>query len=165
MEIIKILNWYKVGCKSGIITLNPGFNFIYSMFSIDQNLLYSVIVVIILLVLLSALIKWKKVRKTESEVKFPSKPFENNGSGDLESKCKIDEIVSPKQSHDELNKMNENTSNSDNKREYSHDSNEQLNSHEAEKEYKKLSKLLMDIEEKEKKLEKKNNEYKEEKHE
>jgi hypothetical protein len=135
------------------------------MLSIDQNLLYFIITTIIVLILLAALIAWKRVRKTESEVEIPSKPSENNETGDLESKCIKDEIVSPIQRHDEPKNMNENTGNSVNNQEYPHDSNEQLNSHEAKKEYKKLSKLLTDIEEKGKKLEKKNKENKDEKRE
>lgn len=133
------------------------------MLSIDKNLLYFVIAAIIVLVLLATLIVLIRVRKTDSKVKFSSKPSDNNQTGDLESKCMKNEMVSPMQNHDELNKMNDNTGNSVNKREYSHDSIEQLNSYEANKKYKKPSKLLINIKEKEKELEKKNNEYKDEK--
>ncbi len=65
------------------------------MLSIDQNLLYFIITTIIVLILLATLIAWKRVMKTDSKVEIPSKPSENNETGDLESKCIKDEIVSP----------------------------------------------------------------------
>ena len=83
--------------------------------------------------------------------------------GELESKCMIDEIVFPKNKDEKLNNRKEIVSKSTQKEEHHHnESNEQLNSHEAKKEYEKLEKLLMDIEEKE--LEKKTNKYKDKKH-
>jgi uncharacterized membrane protein len=48
------------------------------MFSIDKNLLYFVIAAIIVLVLLATLIVLIRVRKTDSKVKFSSKPSDNN---------------------------------------------------------------------------------------
>ena len=75
----------------------------------------------------------------------------------------MDEIVFPKNEDEKLNNRKEIVSKSTQKEEHHHnESNEQLNSHEAKKEYEKLEKLLMDIEEKE--LEKKTNKYKEKKH-
>lgn len=135
------------------------------MLSIYQNVLYFVIAAFIVILLIAAIIKLKKTMKTDYEVKFHTNESKKTKVGDLESKCLKDEIVSPKIGHDEFNNMNENTGNSVHKREYSDDSNEHLSSQKAKNEHKKLSKLLIDIEEKETKLEKKNDENKDKKHE
>ena len=115
--------------------------------------------------LIVILIHWRRVKKTHEKVQFLTKPLGNKEiEGDLESKCMMDEIVLPKNKDEKFNRKKI-VSNSTHLEEHPNsESNEQLNSHEAKKEYEKLNKLLMDIEEKEKELEKKTNKYREEKH-
>jgi len=132
---------------------------------IDQNVVYILIMAIAAIGLIVILIHWRRVKKTHEKVQFLTKPLENKEiEGDLESKCMMDEIVLPKNKDEKFNRKKI-VSNSTHLEEHPNsESNEQLNSHEAKKEYEKLNKLLMDIEEKEKGLEKKTNKYIEEKH-
>ena len=132
---------------------------------IDQNVVYILIMAIAAIGLIVILIHWRRVKKTHEKVQFLTKPLGNKEiEGDLESKCMMDEIVLPKNKDEKFNRKKI-VSNSTHLEEHPNsESNEQLNSHEAKKEYEKLNKLLMDIEEKEKELEKKTNKYREEKH-
>jgi uncharacterized protein YoxC len=132
---------------------------------IDQNVVYILIMAIAAIGLIVILIHWRRVKKTHEKVQFLTKPLGNKEiEGDLESKCMMDEIVLPKNKDEKFNRKKI-VSNSTHLEEHPNsESNEQLNSHEAKKEYEKLNKLLMDIEEKEKGLEKKTNKYIEEKH-
>ncbi len=132
---------------------------------IDQNVFYILIMAIAVIGLIVVLIRWRRVNKTHCKVKSINKPLKNQEiQGDLEAKCKVDEIVLPKNKNEKFNNRKEIVSNSTPKEEPLNESNEQLNSHEAKKEYEKLQKLLIDMEEKEKELEKKTNKYRKGKH-
>jgi FtsZ-interacting cell division protein ZipA len=132
---------------------------------IDQNVFYILIMAIAVIGLIVVLIWWRRVNKTHAKVQSLNKPLENQEiEGDLEAECKMDEIVLPKNKNEKFNNRKEIVSNSTSKEKPLNESNEQLNSHEAKKEYEKLQKLLIDMEEKEKELEKKTNKYKKEKH-
>ena len=134
---------------------------------IDQNVSYFFIMAIVVIGLIVVLIHWRRVKKTHAKVQILTIPLQHKEieEGDLESKCMMDEIVFPNNKDEKLNNRKEIVFKSTHKEEHHHSkSNEQFNSHKAKKEYEKLEKLLMDIEEKEKELEKKTNKYKEKKH-
>ncbi len=133
---------------------------------IDQNVVYILILAIIVIGLIIIIIYWRKVNKTDEKVQSLTKSSKNKKiDGNLESKCTVDEIVLPDNKDEKLNNRKKIVSNPDHQEQPHTESNEQINSQEAKIEYKKLEKLLTDIEEKEKELEKKTNKYKEEKHE
>lgn len=133
---------------------------------IDQNVVYILILAIIVIGLIIIIIYWRKVNKTDEKVQSLTKSSKNKKiDGNLESKCTVDEIVLPDNKDEKLNNRKKIVSNPDYQEQPHTESNEQINSQEAKIEYKKLEKLLTDIEEKEKELEKKTNKYKEEKHE
>ena len=86
-------------------------------------------------------------------------------SGILESKRMMSDIVLPKDQQEKLTNIRATTSNLMHKAGYiNNEINERVNRLEAKTEYAKLQKLLMDIEEKEKELEKKTSKSKGGKH-
>lgn len=127
---------------------------------IDQNVLYIVIAVIAVIGLIVALMQWRRVREAQTNVKFLTKQAELKKielvEKDLETKRMMNDIVLPKDQQEKLTSIRENTSKLMNQSGYLHSEiNERVNRLEAKTEYIKLQKLLMDIEAKEKDLEKK----------
>jgi hypothetical protein len=127
---------------------------------IDQNVLYIVIAVIAVVGLIVALMQWRRVREAQTNVEFLTKQAELKKielvEKDLETKRMMNDIVLPKDQQEKLTSIRENTSKLMNKSGYLHSEiNERVNRLEAKTEYIKLQKLLMDIEAKEKDLEKK----------
>jgi hypothetical protein len=127
---------------------------------IDQNVLYIVIAVIAVIGLIVALMQWRRVREAQTNVEFLTKQAELKKielvEKDLETKRMMNDIVLPKDQQEKLTSIRENTSKLMNQSGYLHSEiNERVNRLEAKTEYIKLQKLLMDIEAKEKDLEKK----------
>ena len=100
------------------------------------------------------------MREAQTNVEFLTKQAELKKielvERDLESKRMMSDIVLPKDQQEKLTHIRENTSDLMHKTGYLHSEiNERVNRLEAKTEYIKLQKLLMDIEEKERNLEKK----------
>lgn len=130
------------------------------MAAIDQNVFYIIIAAIVVVGLIVALMQWRRVREAQTNVEFLTKQAELKKielvERDLESKRMMSDIVLPKDQQEKLTHIRENTSNLMNKAGYLHSEiNERVNRLEAKTEYIKLQKLLLDIGEKEKELEKK----------
>lgn len=130
------------------------------MVAIEQNVFYIIIAAIIVVGLIVGLMQWRRVRESQTNVKFLTKQAELKKielvERDLESKRMMHDIVLPKDQQEKLSKIRENTSNLMNKTGYLHSEiNERVNRLEATTEYFKLQKLLKDIEEKEMEFEKK----------
>ena len=130
------------------------------MVAIDQNVFYIVIAAIVVVGLIVALMQWRRVREAQTNVEFLTKQAELKKielvERDLESKRMMSDIVLPKDQQEKLTNIRETTSDLMHKAGYLSDEiNERVNRLEAKTEYIKLEKLLMDIEEKEKELEKK----------
>ena len=139
------------------------------MVAIDQNVFYIVIAAIVVVGLIIALMQWRRVREAQTNVEFLTKQAELKKielvEMDLESKRMMGDIVLPKNQQEKLTHIRENTSDLMHKTGYLHSEiNERVNRLEAKTEYIKLQKLLMDIEEKEKNLEKKTSKAKGGKH-
>jgi len=127
---------------------------------IDQNVFYIVIAAIVVVGLIVALMQWRRVREAQTNVEFLTKQAELKKielvERDLESKRLMSDIILPKDQQEKLTYIRENTSDLMHKAGYLHtEINERVNRLEAQTEYIKLRKLLMDIDEKEKELEKK----------
>ena len=130
------------------------------MVAIDQSIFYIVIAAIVVVGLIVALMQWRRVREAQTNVEFLTKQAELKKielvERDLESKRMMSDIILPKDQQEKLTHIRENTSDLMHKAGYLHgEINERVNRLEAKTEYIKLEKLLMDIEEKEKELEKK----------
>ena len=139
------------------------------MVVIEQNVLYIVIAAIVVVGLIVALMQWRRVREAQTNVEFLTKQAELKKielvERDLESKRMMNDIVLPKDQQEKLTNIRENTSNLMHKAGYLHgEINERVNRLEAKTEYIKLQKLLMEIEEKEKELERKTGKSKGGKH-
>ena len=139
------------------------------MVAIDQNVFYIVIAAIVVVGLIIALMQWRRVREAQTNVEFLTKQAELKKielvERDLESKRMMGDIVLPKNQQEKLTHIRENTSDLMHKTGYLHSEiNERVNRLEAKTEYIKLQKLLMDIEEKEKNIEKKTSKAKGGKH-
>ncbi len=139
------------------------------MVAIDQNVFYIVIAAIVVVGLIIALMQWRRVREAQTNVEFLTKQAELKKielvERDLESKRMMGDIVLPKNQQEKLTHIRENTSDLMHKTGYlNSEINERVNRLEAKTEYIKLQKLLMDIEEKEKNLEKKTSKAKGGKH-
>ena len=130
------------------------------MVAIDQNVFYIVIAAIVVVGLIVALMQWRRVREAQTNVEFLTKQAELKKielvERDLESKRMMSDIVLPKDQQEKLSIIRATTSDLMHKAGYiNNEINERINRLEAKTEYAKLQKLLMDIEEKEKELEKK----------
>ncbi len=130
------------------------------MDAIPQNVFYIIIAVIIVVGVIVALMQWRRVREGQTNVEFLTKQAELKKidlvEKDLESKRMMNDIVLPKEQQEKLTKIRENTSDLMHKAGYLHNEiNERVTRLEAQTEYAKLEKLLMDIEKKEQELEKK----------
>ncbi len=139
------------------------------MVAITQNEFYIIIAVIVVVGLIIALMQWRRVREAQTNVQFLTKQAELKKielvERDLESKRMMSDIVLPKDQQEKLTKIRATTSDLMHKAGYiNNEINERIDRLEAKSEYAKLQKLLMDIEEKEKELEKKTNKPKGGKH-
>lgn len=132
------------------------------MVAIDQNVFYIVIAAIVVVGLIIALMQWRRVREAQTNVEFLTKQAELKKielvSRDLESKRMMSDIILPKDQQEKLTNIRATTSDLMHKAGYiNNEINERIDRLEAKTEYAKLQKLLMDIEEKERELEKKTN--------
>ena len=139
------------------------------MVAITQNEFYIIIAVIVVVGLIIALMQWRRVREAQTNVQFLTKQAELKKielvERDLESKRMMSDIVLPKDQQEKLTNIRATTSDLMHKAGYiNNEINERIDRLEAKSEYAKLQKLLMDIEEKEKELEKKTNKPKGGKH-
>ena len=139
------------------------------MVAIEQNVFYIVISAIAVVGLILALIQWRRVREAQTNVEFLTKQAELKKidlvERDLESKRMMSDIILPKDQQEKLTNIRATTSDLMQKAGYiNNEINERIDRLEAKTEYAKLQKLLMDIEEKEKELEKKTNKAKGRKH-
>ena len=139
------------------------------MVAITQNEFYIIIAAIVVVGLIIALMQWRRVREAQTNVEFLTKQAELKKielvERDLESKRMMSDIVLPKDQQEKLTNIRATTSDLMHKAGYiNNEINERINRLEAKTEYAKLQKLLMDIEEKEKELEKKTSKSKGGKH-
>ena len=139
------------------------------MVAITQNEFYIIIAAIVVVGLIIALMQWRRVREAQTNVEFLTKQAELKKielvERDLESKRMMSDIVLPKDQQEKLTNIRATTSDLMHKAGYiNNEINERIDRLEAKTEYAKLQKLLMDIEEKEKELEKKTNKPKGGKH-
>ena len=139
------------------------------MVAITQNEFYIIIAVIVVVGLIIALMQWRRVREAQTNVQFLTKQAELKKielvERDLKSKRMMSDIVLPKDQQEKLTKIRATTSDLMHKAGYiNNEINERIDRLEAKSEYAKLQKLLMDIEEKEKELEKKTSKSKGGKH-
>ena len=130
------------------------------MVAITQNEFYIIIAAIVVVGLIVALMQWRRVREAQTNVQFLTKQAELKKielvERDLESKRMMSDIVLPKDQQEKLTNIRATTSDLMHKAGYiNNEINERMDRLEAKTEYAKLQKLLMDIEEKEKELEKK----------
>ncbi|MFY9638825.1 MAG: hypothetical protein WAK14_08510 [Methanobacterium sp.] len=140
-----------------------------SMVAIDQNVFYIVIAAIVVVGLIIALMQWRRVREAQTNVEFLTKQAELKKielvERDLESKRMMSDIILPKDQQEKLTNIRATTSDLMHKAGYiNNEINERIDRLEAKTEYSKLQKLLMDIEEKERELEKKTSKSKGGKH-
>ena len=139
------------------------------MVAITQNEFYIIIAAIVVVGLIIALMQWRRVREAQTNVQFLTKQAELKKielvERDLESKRMMSDIVLPKDQQEKLTNIRATTSDLMHKAGYiNNEINERIDRLEAKTEYAKLQKLLMDIEEKEKELEKKTSKSKGGKH-
>ncbi len=132
------------------------------MVAITQNEFYIIIAAIVVVGLIIALMQWRRVREAQTNVQFLTKQAELKKielvERDIESKRMMSDIVLPKDQQEKLTNIRATTSDLMHKAGYiNNEINERIDRLEAKTEYAKLQKLLMDIEEKEKELEKKTN--------
>lgn len=131
---------------------------------IPQNISYIIIAAIAVVGLIFVLLQWRWVKISQNNVTFLTKQAELRKielvERDLESKRVMNDIVLPKNQQEKLSQIKENTSDLMQKAGYIHNEiNERVNHLETTTEYIKLQKLLTDIEEKEKELEKKTDKF------
>lgn len=131
---------------------------------IPQNISYIIIAAIAVVGLIFVLLQWRWVKISQNNVTFLTKQAELRKielvERDLESKRMMNDIVLPKNQQEKLSQIKENTSDLMQKAGYIHNEiNERVNHLETTTEYIKLQKLLTDIEEKEKELEKKTDKF------
>lgn len=131
---------------------------------IPQNISYIIIAAIAVVGLIFVLLQWRRVKISQNNVTFLTKQAELRKielvERDLESKRMMNDIVLPKNQQEKLSQIKENTSDLMQKAGYIHNEiNERVNHLETTTEYIKLQKLLTDIEEKEKELEKKTDKF------
>ncbi len=130
------------------------------MDAIPQNVFWIVIAVIVVIGIIIALMQWRRVRESQSNVEFLAKQAELKKielvERDLESKRVMSNVVLPKDQQERLSQIRGNTSDLMQKSGYLHSEiSERVTRLEAKTEYAKLQKLLEDIEKKETELEKK----------
>ncbi len=130
------------------------------MITIPQNVFWIIIALIVLVGVIVVFRTWGKIREAQANVQFTEKQIELKKIGmvekDLEAKRIKETVVSlPKEQQQKLAQIREDTAELIHKIGYLHSElSERVNRLEAKTEYKKLQKLLKDIEEKEKEVEK-----------
>lgn len=130
------------------------------MDTIPQNVFWIIIAVIVVIGIIIALMQWRRVRESQSNVEFLAKQAELKKielvERDLESKRVMSNVILPKDQQERLSQIRGNTSDLMQKSGYLHSEiSERVTRLEAKTEYAKLQKLLGDIEKKETELEKK----------
>jgi hypothetical protein len=129
--------------------------------TIPENIFYIIIVVIAVIGLIVALMQWRRVRESQSNVQFLEKQAELRKielvEKDLESKRMMENVAPlPKEQQERLSDIRKNTTELMHNSDYLHgEINERVTRLEARTEYLKLQKLLMEIEKKEQELDKK----------
>ncbi len=129
--------------------------------TIPQNVFYIIIAVIAVVGLIVALMQWRRVRESQSNVQFIEKQAELKKielvERDLESKRMMENVFPlPKDQQERLSEIRKTTSEIMHKTGYLHgEVNERVTRLEARTEYIKLQQLLEEIDKKEKELDKK----------
>lgn len=129
--------------------------------TIPENIFYIIIVVIAVVGLIVALMQWRRVRESQSNVQFLERQADLRKielvEKDLESKQMMENVIPlPQEQQERLSEIRKNTSELMNQAGYLHgEINERVTRLEARTEYLKLQKLLQDIEKKEQELDKK----------
>lgn len=132
---------------------------------IPQNIFYIILAVIALVGLIFVILQWRMVKVSKTNVAFLTKEAEIRKielvERDLESKHMMNDIVLAKNHQEKLSQIKENTTDLMTKVGYvRNEINERVDHIDTTTEYKKLQKLLKDIDEKEKELEMKTNKFK-----
>lgn len=132
---------------------------------IPQNIFYIILAVIALVGLIFVILQWRMVKVSKTNVAFLTKEAEIRKielvERDLESKHMMNDIVLAKNHQEKLSQIKENTTDLMTKVGYVRNGiNERVDHIDTTTEYKKLQKLLKDIDEKEKELEMKTNKFK-----
>ncbi len=128
--------------------------------TIPQNLFYIIIALVAVLGLIVALMQWRRVRESQSNVMFLEKQAELRKielvEKDLESKRVLENVIPlPKEQQERLSDIRKTTTEFMHKAGYlNSEINERVTLLETRTEYLKLQKLLNDIEMKEKELDK-----------
>ncbi|MCE5213971.1 MAG: hypothetical protein LLF83_04545 [Methanobacterium sp.] len=129
--------------------------------TIPENIFYIIIAVIAVIGIIIALMQWRRVRESQSNVQFLEKQAELRKielvEKDLESKRMMENVIPlPKEQQERLSEIRKSTSELMHQAGYLHgEINERVTRLEARTEYLKLQKLLQDIEKKEQELDKK----------
>lgn len=127
---------------------------------IPQNIFLIVIAVIALIAIVVVMIQWRRVKETQNNISLMEKQIELKKISlvekDLESKRLMENAIPlPKDQQENLAKIRRNTSELMNEVGYLHSEiSERLARLEAQTEFKKLQKMLKDIEHKEAELDK-----------
>ena len=132
---------------------------------IPQNIFYIILAVIAVVGLIFVILQWRRVKVSKTNVAFLTKEAEIRKielvERDLESKHVMNDIVLAKNHQEKLSQIKENTTDLMTKVGYvRNEINERVDHIDTTTEYKKLQKLLKDIDEKEKELEMKTNKFK-----
>ncbi len=129
--------------------------------TIPENIFYIIIAVIAVIGIIVALMQWRRVRESQSNVEFLEKQAQLRKielvEKDLESKRMMENAIPlPKEQQERLSSIRKNTSDLMHQAGYLHSEiNERVTHLEARTEYIKLQQLLQDIEKKEQELDKK----------
>ncbi|MEW6010075.1 MAG: hypothetical protein CIT03_05875 [Methanobacterium sp.] len=138
------------------------------LLAIPQNIFLLAIGIIALIAIIVVVVQWRKVRETQNDVLIMDRQIElkkiSMVEKDLESKRLMETTIPlPKDQQEKLSQIRKNTSDLMHEVGFLHSEiSERLARLEAQSEYKKLQKLLNEIEEKEKKLDKNTKKIKEE---
>ncbi|MBU4534798.1 MAG: hypothetical protein KKF16_03005 [Euryarchaeota archaeon] len=130
------------------------------LLAIPQNIFLLAIGIIALIAIIVVVVQWKKVRETQNDVLIMDRQIElkkiSMVEKDLESKRLMETTIPlPKDQQEKLSQIRKNTSDLMHEVGFLHSEiSERLARLEAQSEFKKLQKLLNEIEEKEKKLDK-----------
>ncbi|MGC9517118.1 MAG: hypothetical protein ACP5C3_05395 [Methanomicrobiales archaeon] len=128
--------------------------------TIPQNLFYIIIAAIALVAVIVVVVQWRKVREVQNNVSFAEKQIQLKKIAmvekDLEAKRLMENVIPlPEDQQKNLAQIRQNTSELMHKIGYLHSEiNERVTRLEAQTEYKKLQHMLVDIEKKEKEIEK-----------
>lgn len=129
--------------------------------TIPQNIFLLIIAVIALIAIIVIVMQWRRVRESQSNIEFLEKQAELKKielvERDLESKRMMENVIPlPKEQQERLSEIRGETTKLMHKVGYLHSEiNERVTRLEARAEYEKLQKLMEDIENKEKDIEKK----------